>query len=277
MLWRLLNLDRKVIFLLVLAAAGIPLFFPLNIGIKPSQPVKNIYNFIEKLPPGKNILISFDYGPSTRIECAPMAAAVMRHAFRRGLRVVGLTVWPEGAALASDLLKRIGKECGKKYGQDYLDLGYKPGNEMAILALSKGIQTICPRDAAGTPIEEFPILSGIRTLRDFDLILSFSGGFPGLTDWITIAQAQCHRPVAGGCTAVIASQLYPYINSGQLLGLMGGLKGAAEYETLIGHPEEACLAMDAQGVTHFLIAGLILLSNLVFFATRKKKKIKGGV
>jgi hypothetical protein len=276
MIWRILNLDRKVIFLLVLAAAGIPLFIPLNIGIRPSQPVKNICDFVERLQPGQRILISFDYGPSTSIECAPMAAAVMRQAFRRGLRVVGLTIWPEGAALASEIMNKIGREQEKKYGLDYLDLGYKPGNEMAILALGKDIRAVCPRDAAGTPVESFPIMSGVNTLKDFDLILSFSGGFPGITDWITIAHTQFRRPVAGGCTAVIASQLYPYINSGQLLGLMGGLKGAAEYETLIGQPDEACLAMDAQGVTHFLIAGLVLLSNMVFFATRKKKKTRGG-
>jgi len=39
--------------------------------------------------------------------------------------------------------------------------------------------------------------------------------------------------VAVGVTAVMAADLYPYLQSGQLVGMLAGLKGAAEYEKLV--------------------------------------------
>jgi hypothetical protein len=39
--------------------------------------------------------------------------------------------------------------------------------------------------------------------------------------------------VAVGVTAVMAADMYPYLQSGQLIGMLSGLKGAAEYEKLV--------------------------------------------
>lgn len=68
-------------------------------------------------------------------------------------------------------------------------------------------------------------------------------------------------------TAVIAPGLYPFLDTGQINGLIGGLRGAAEYETLIGMKGKAVAGMDAQSATHFIIIGLIVLCNLFYFLT----------
>ena len=46
-----------------------------------------------------------------------------------------------------------------------------------------------------------------------------------------------HFPLAMGCTAVIAPDLYPFVQSGQVTGILGGLRGAADYEVLVVPPE----------------------------------------
>ena len=66
----------------------------------------------------------------------------------------------------------------------------------------------------------------------------------------------------------MASDAYPYLNAGQLEGLLGGLSGAAEYEKLIGVPGTATIGMDAQSIAHILIILLIALGNIAYFATR---------
>jgi hypothetical protein len=74
---------------------------------------------------------------------------------------------------------------------------------------------------------------------------------------------------------VIAPGLYPLLRSGQINGLIGGLRGAAEYEVLIGQKGRAVAGMDAQSATHFAIIGLVLLCNLFYFSIRKSKG-RGG-
>ena len=76
-------------------------------------------------------------------------------------------------------------------------------------------------------------------------------------------QSRFHVNLGSGTTAVGAPNFYPYVQSGQLVGLLGGLKGAAEYETLIGAPGDATSGMDAQSIVHALIVVFILLGNLV--------------
>jgi hypothetical protein len=54
-----------------------------------------------------------------------------------------------------------------------------------------------------------------------------------------------------------------------MLGMLGGLAGAAEYETLIGHPGQATEGMRPQSVTHLIIIAFIILGNGMYFLSRR--------
>ena len=62
-----------------------------------------------------------------------------------------------------------------------------------------------------------------------------------------------------------------FLRSGQINGLIGGLQGAAEYETLIGRKGMAVAGMDAQSATHFVIIVLVVLCNVFYFTLRGDK------
>ena len=87
----------------------------------------------------------------------------------------------------------------------------------------------------------------------------------------------------GGGTAVVAPELYPYYPQ-QLVGLMGGLKGASEYESALvdRYPAyrnatmEATMRMGPQVVTHVLIVLLVLLGNLAYFFGRAERAGRTG-
>jgi hypothetical protein len=49
------------------------------------------------------------------------------------------------------------------------------------------------------------------------------------------------------------------------------MKGAAEYEKLIGMPDYAYLGMNALSASHFFIIGLIIFSNVVYFLQRRTR------
>ncbi|MFQ6003090.1 MAG: hypothetical protein ACE5KJ_05025, partial [Candidatus Zixiibacteriota bacterium] len=65
---------------------------------------------------------------------------------------------------------------------------------------------------------------------------------------------------------------YPFLASGQIVGLLGGLKGAAEYEILIQKPGMGQRGMDAQSVSHLVIILLVILGNTSYFLRRKFTK-----
>jgi hypothetical protein len=67
----------------------------------------------------------------------------------------------------------------------------------------------------------------------------------------------------------MATDYYPYLSSRQLLGLIGGMKGAAEYEKRMGIFGDARRGMDAQSLVHVIIALLVILGNIALLATRK--------
>jgi len=74
----------------------------------------------------------------------------------------------------------------------------------------------------------------------------------------------------------MAPGLYPLLRSGQINGLIGGLRGAAEYETLIGQKGKAIAGMDAQSATHFAIIVLVIICNLFYFSMRRQAKLQSS-
>lgn len=65
--------------------------------------------------------------------------------------------------------------------------------------------------------------------------------------------SQCWSNWRVGLTSVDAPVMMPYFVSEQFKGLLSGLRGAAEYELLIGPPGLAIMGMDAQSVSHILV------------------------
>jgi hypothetical protein len=63
----------------------------------------------------------------------------------------------------------------------------------------------------------------------------------------------------------------PYVQSGQVSGIVIGLRGGAELEQLTKMPGIAAAGMDAQSLGHFAILAFMLLGNLAYMAERRKK------
>jgi hypothetical protein len=115
-------------------------------------------------------------------------------------------------------------------------------------------------------------MQGVTNFDDLALLVNISGGLPGTKEWVLQVQSRYHVKLGSGCTAVSAPEFYPYVQSGHLVGLLGGMKGAAEYEKLVKRPGTAARGMDAQSVSHIVVFLFILIGNIAFFALKKTKK-----
>jgi len=265
------QIDRRIIFTLIFIAVGWPLIAPMRLPIGVSPPVRGIYEAVEAVPPGSIVMLGGDYSPDSMPELQPMTRAFIRHAFSRDLRIVVACLWPASPPLIERELTPLAEEFGKEYGVDYVNLGYMAGGIVTLLGMGASIPNTFPSDYGGTPVREIPLMQEIENFEDIAFVMEVSAGTPGTREWVQQVQSRYRIRFASGTTAVGAPNFYPYVQSGQLVGLLGGLKGAAEYETLIEAPGDATKGMDAQSIVHALIVVFILLGNVVYFVSRRQQ------
>jgi len=285
MLEKVGTLDRRFIYIFIALAVIIPLLAQLEFPVKPSPIVDAIFDHIDAMPPGSKLILTADYGPSTVPENQPMFEAVARHALHKGLKLYVLTIWATGPPMIEDMKEAVIDVDFPNMveGTDWINLGYKAGNQGVINSAFSNFRQAFPTDINGANIDDVPMMDGIERLADFDMIVAIGSGFPGVKEWIQFGGDPSDVPMAGGVTAVEAPLLYPYYPS-QLLGLMGGLQGAAEYEAALvaAYPQfeptstQAIKNMGPQTVAHIVIIIFIILGNISYLAGDRKSKLGGG-
>jgi hypothetical protein len=155
------------------------------------------------------------------------------------------------------------------YGRDYVDLGYKAGYEAVMVLMGKGIANAFPQDQRANRTSSLPLMREVRDYSSFVLLVNISAGYPGTKEWVQQVNSRFHLPMISACTAVSAPEYDPYLQSGQLKGLLGGMAGAAEYEKLRGEKGSATRGMDAQSLAHVFVALCIVMGNVVQWTKRR--------
>ena len=267
------SIDRRWIFLIIASVVIVPLIFPVGLPIRPTDTTKNVYDSIEKLPAGSKVLLSVEYSPSTRPENHPMTISILRHLFKNNHKVFITCLWPDGQFMAQDAINQVAKqEFNKTYGVDYVFLGFRPGNEAVVKGIVSNLRKLYTVDVYQKKIDEIPLMNGINNFKDFDFLFSSSAGFPGTIEWVQYASDPTGIPMASGVTSIQVNEVMPYVQAGQMVGVLAGMPGAAEYEALINQKGSATSGMDAQSVAHLVIVLFIILGNVSFFIERNRSK-----
>lgn len=266
------KIDRRWVYLMVGLAVIVPFIFPLEQRISITPEAQAIYDAVEALPDSSNVFLVFDYYPSTMAECEPMARTALHHFFRKDCRVITLSNIPLGGpTMAEAVTREIAMEYGKEYGVDFVNLGYKPNYIAVMQGMGRSIEGIFPTDWTGTQLSDLPMMREITNYSHISFIWEVADNATA-DYWISIVQAQYGIPMACGVTAVSAPKYYAFVGSGQIVGLLGGMKGAAEYEMLVGKLGKAKTGMGAQSLVHLLIIALVILGNVGYFFGPKMRR-----
>jgi len=267
------SLDRRVIFVVIALVVILPLFFPLGLPIRPTNSSQDVYNAVDKLEAGDKALISFEYGPSTKPEIHPMAIALLHHLFQKDVKVYITCLWPDGQFMAMEALDQVAiNTYHKTYGEDFVLLGYRPGAEAVIKGLVSNIRKVFTVDSQGNFLDDIPMMTDVNQVADFDFLFSASAGYPGTVEWVQYAADPTGVTMSTGTTSIQVNEVMPYVQSGQIVGILGGMPGAAEYESLIGIAGIGTSGMDAQSVAHLVIVAFIIFGNISFFVERRRSK-----
>jgi hypothetical protein len=288
---KMMSIDRRIIYVIVAFVMIIPIIFPFNLPLRiTKRTTQALFDAVEKFPKSKGghgvFLISADLSPQDQPELYPMMVAWIRHCFYNGTKVLVMCLYANSLGLAEQALNQVSIEFNnraqdesqrKVYGRDFVFLGWKPPPIVPILGLGENIFDVFPKDFYGNELQKLPMMDNIKSYRDMDMIGSIAAGALPIT-YVAYAQARYGIKVTGGVTAVSVADFYPYLDSGQLTGMLEGMKGAAEYEELVtqayGDTERrlATEGMSAQSTTHIAIILMVILGNVCYFMQRRYEK-----
>jgi hypothetical protein len=279
---RLQRFDRRWIFLVMALAIVIPLYVPIGLPIKPSPMTKAAFTAVEDLKPDDVVFVSMDLDPASTAELEPYYRAVMLQLKRKGVKLVFTTLWYQAPPLVERWLRESvdeaiapGEDRAYVRDVDYVYLGFREGKQNIMLGMAADLRHVFDGKADdGTPLDSIPWLKNIHGLGDFKLIVDVSGGSPGAKEYVQYVQNRYALRMVAVTTAVSTTDLAPYYQSGQLLGLVAGLSGDAEYEVLVGHPSIAVAGADVLNAAHGVVILAIVLGNIAYFAGRRHKKAR---
>jgi hypothetical protein len=277
------NIDRRWIFLLMGLAVAVPILFQLQFPETPSSLAQATFDEIENLQPGDRVLLAWDYDPAGEGELGPMATSFARHCCEKRLRMYFIALWPVGQQMIDNTIEKVIRPDFPEmvYGEDYVNLGFKKGEEGVIKVIVTDLPNLYPTDARGTGLNQIPMCRDLVSVQQMKLIVNVSAGYPGTKEWVQYATTPYpDTRIVAGCTGVQATLFYPYIPE-QLPGMLGAIKGAAEYEALVNakySPNgdvpakylEAKRRMGPQLVAHLLMIGLIITGNVLYFVGRRR-------
>ncbi|MBM3286314.1 MAG: hypothetical protein FJY88_03030 [Candidatus Eisenbacteria bacterium] len=283
---RLMRIDRRIIFLFTAAVIILPLLFPFQMPMGVQKPTQRFFDTVQAIDPERQcILIATDYLPQTEAENHPMTIALLRHGLAAKIPVLMAAMYIEGAGLTLDAMNRVTDEFNARaktsadsvvYGRDIVFLGWQPPPIVPILGMGRSIAAVYPTDYFGNRIDSLRVMRNVRNYDDIGIVCSISAGTMPLS-FVQYAQSKYGVKVGGGVTAVSAPDYYPYFETGQFSGLLGGMKGAAEYEHLVektfhlGGRMRATEGMGAQSTAHILIIVFVVIGNVAYFAGRRKR------
>lgn len=280
---KLQNIDRRILYLLIAAVITVPLL--MRPGQHPSKEmvfkeVRNAYKTIDSVPKDKIVLISAYWGPGTIAENAPQMEVLMRHMFKKGIKFAVASWDQAGNELTYQIGEKLAKELGKKYGKDWVHLGYRVlyPPQVVIRGMALNFPKVMEYDRFQTPLSKIPAVAGVKDYKDIGAVVEITPS--GTVElWIAYFTGPYNVPLVFCPTAVMAAEAYPFLDSGQIKGMLNGVIGAVQYETLLGMVNEktdAAATSWALSAALVFIILLIIVGNLAYVMNKRAGSRRQG-
>ncbi len=253
-------------FLMIPIFAGTQIF-PLPAGA-PNEALAAI-QAVEAIPADAPVLVVFDYEPSTVGEMEAAAGPLMDHLLLlKHPRLALVSTSPTGAALAERFMSTTLADRSYQRNAQYVDLGYLPGGLAGVYNFAQNPTLVVPLGADSTPVWGSAVMQNVTRLADFSALLVLTDSEESGRVWIE--QTSLSR---GSAALVIVSSaqagpmLLPYVQSGQVDGLVAGLIGASGVEQANGgRPGLVREYWDAYSLGLLVTAAIIVVGGLWNFA-----------
>jgi hypothetical protein len=272
---RLLYIDVRIVYLFFALAAALPFVIPIRLSSPPSKETMGLYNAIDRCPPDKVVLIHSCWDMFAQGECWGECQAVVEHMLRNGVKFVvtsiDLPTAPEffKKVMDTDEVKEICRKYHREYGKDWVQLGYTVSgqNFSTVQAMARDIEAVYATDKDGTRLADLPLMQRVRSINDVYMV--YAVGYACDERWISFIRGVYGTKVGFGCAGISTPAYYPYLQSDQLVGMLAGVRGAAEYEQLVHSHGKATRLIVPQAFCHTLMIVFVILGNIGYFCARR--------
>jgi hypothetical protein len=264
------EIDRRYLYWIIFLLLAVPYLNPLGLPVPVTETTKALYDKIETMGPKNVALFSIAGGVSAWAEIQPAMVAVMKHLVKREIKVVVWGFFIDQDLTVDMIVSSVPELKNKyKYGEDWVYMGYIAGGETAVAQLASDVHAVFKADRYGTPVDKLPLIMRVKSAKEIDLVLTIDTG-SYITYYIRHWNVGKGTPVAEVGIAMQADYLVYYpVN---LIAVLIGVRGGAEYEKLIGQLGDGTVRMDAINVSHVLFIAAIIMANLGYVMTRREKK-----
>ena len=262
--------------LIVLVAA--PFIKPIGLPVPITENTKMFYDRVESIKAGDVVVVDFNFAASNWGELGAGSVALLKQLIRKraqiNFKIIIMTTMEGGPFMLTRSVEQVGgwsKVNFGEYGKDWVNLGFMAGGEPMIAAMATNFNSIYKNDERGTPVTQIPLMVEMKDANDIDLVIHFNMGADSdkyRKQW----GVPYNKPVLQIVQGIQVPTMVMYIKADQVHGIIGSIRGAAEYELLLRMPGEAVISTDALSMGHIIVFVAIILGNVSFHLAEKKRR-----
>ncbi len=240
---KLQSLPKPILYLILILATSIPLFFPTEVPNEPVESTKDFYATLMALPEGSKVLLMSDWTGSTRGESKGAFRSIFKILIRRKAKVaIYSAADPQAPRVAQDAINELNMERKRKNlptfdrWNDWVNIGYFPNAEAAINGIANDLKGAFggrkdfPPNSPPRDVFQSPVLQGVTKVEDFPLMLVITAS---KTSNFAVERVSGRTPLAFAVTGVMVPETQVFYQSKQIVGYCGGLKGVYDLEQLM--------------------------------------------
>lgn len=257
---------RAVIGILLLIVMGYP-FFTGFLLLKPqalfSPGVVAMHNTVGNLPENASFLIVTDFEPAFSGEMRAAATGLIDNLMMKEMNFTVISTVPSGPALARYLLNTV-RPATFAYPQEKIAvLGFIPGGTTGLQDFIRNPRQAAPLLDSGAYAWTYPAAQAVSSIQDYAGVLVITENAETGRAWIEqLHGSMVDKPLLMVVSAQSAPIIRPYLDSGQLSGLISGRVEGAMYDRLMDAPPRAALEMSSYQMGMLFAVGLVALGGL---------------
>ena len=274
-----MNIDVRIIYTIMFILVAAVMLNPIGLPIPIGDDTQLYYEEIDQLAEtGEVLWLDAAFGPGSWGELGPMVEATLRHAFDRGIPVVGMAMWQQGGRMFETAMLNVLEDPEYdhiEYGEHIVNLGFRPGGAAVVLrgATRDVYDTFGGVDHTGQSLDDMPLAMRVERLHP-DYVggaVVYESGSPGAIEYINYVHEPTGMTLHSGVIAMSFPAHKNLQDAGQLTGILGGATGCAQYELLIDHPGYAVMTQDVISIGMVFVTLLIILGNIGWLMTRQQE------
>ena len=179
---------------------------------------------LDALPEEARVLVGFDPDLGTYAEIRPTVRAMVGDLLARNARLAVVSLTPEGRALASVELARLGRVEAADSSR-LLEIGFVAGAEAGLVDLTRAISL--PDRARDGAFARRVAENGIGA---FNAIVVIGGNDLGPRSWVEQVAPRIEEvPIVAVAPTVLLPEILPYLDRGQLAAVLATPRDGAAY------------------------------------------------